>query len=62
MFDPPPDYAKMAETVNGYGETVRDPDEVGPALRRGLDAVRNGSPAVIGVWLPTLVEEMSLPQ
>jgi len=60
LFDPPPDYAKMAETVNGYGETVRDPAEVGAALRRGLDAVRNGSPAVIGVWLPTLVEEMSL--
>jgi acetolactate synthase-1/2/3 large subunit len=50
----------MAETVNGYGETVREPEEVGPALRRGLDAVRNGSPAVIGDWLPTLVEEMNL--
>jgi acetolactate synthase-1/2/3 large subunit len=61
VFDPPPDFGKMAETVNGYGETVRDPEEVGPALRRGLNAVRNGSPAVIGVWLPTLVEEMSLP-
>jgi len=61
VFDPPPDFGKMAETVNGYGETVRDPEEVGPALRRGLNAVRNGSPAVIGVWLPTLVEEMGLP-
>jgi acetolactate synthase-1/2/3 large subunit len=61
VFDPPPDFGKMAETVNGYGETVRDPEEVGAALRRGLNAVRNGSPAVIGVWLPTLVEEMSLP-
>ncbi len=60
VFDPPPDYAKMAETVNGYGENVRDPEEVGPALRRGLAAVRNGSPAVIAVWLPTLVEEMNL--
>jgi acetolactate synthase-1/2/3 large subunit len=60
LFDPPPDFAKMAETVNGYGETVREPEEMGPALRRGLNAVRNGSPAVIGVWLPTLVEEMTL--
>jgi len=60
VFDPPPDYAKMAETVNGYGETVSDPEEVGAALRRGLDAVRNGSPAVIGVWLPTIPEEMEL--
>lgn len=61
VFDPPPNYAKIAEVVDGYGENVTEPEEVGPALRRGLDAVRHGSPAVIGVWLPTLVEEMSLP-
>ncbi len=60
VFDPPPDYAKIAEAGNGYGETVREPEEVGPALRRGLDAVHHGSPAVIAFWLPTLVEEMKL--
>jgi len=60
VFDPPPDYAKIAEAGNGYGETVREPEEVGPALRRGLDAVHKGSPAVIAFWLPTLVEEMKL--
>ncbi len=59
-FDPPPDYAKMAESANGYGENVRETEDLVPALRRGLDAVRHGSPAVIGVWLPTLVEEMDL--
>ena len=31
-------------------------------LKRGLAAVRNGSPAVIGVWLPTLIEESKLAQ
>jgi acetolactate synthase-1/2/3 large subunit len=60
QFDPPPDYAKMAESANGYGENVRETDDLVPALKRGLAAVRNGSPAVIGVWLPTLIEESKL--
>ncbi|MSP96552.1 MAG: thiamine pyrophosphate-requiring protein [Betaproteobacteria bacterium] len=60
MFDPPPDYARMAESANGYGENVRESEDLVPALKRGLAAVRNGSPAVIGVWLPTLIEESGL--
>jgi len=60
VFDPPPDFAKLAETVNGYGETVSDPEEVGPALERGLEQVRKGHPAIVSVWLPTLVEEMKM--
>jgi acetolactate synthase-1/2/3 large subunit len=60
MFDPPPDFAKLAEAANGYGETVREPEEVGPALRRALEQVRRGTPAVVAAYLPTLVEEMNL--
>lgn len=60
LFDPAPDFGKLAETVNGYGETVGEPEELGPALRRGLDCVRKGSPAIISAHLPTLVEEMTL--
>ena len=60
VFDPPPDFAKLAEAGNCYGETVREPEEVGPALRRGLEQVRRGTPALIAAYLPTLVEEMSL--
>jgi acetolactate synthase-1/2/3 large subunit len=59
-FDPPPDFAKLAETVNGYGETVREPEELAPALQRGLQHVRNGSPAIIACWLPTPIEELQL--
>ena len=59
LFDPPPNFAKLAEAANGYGEDVTDPEQVGPALRRGLEQVRNGSPALIAVQLPTLVEEMA---
>jgi acetolactate synthase-1/2/3 large subunit len=54
-FDPPIDFAKEAEAAGAYGENVRDPAEVGPALRRGLQQIRNGTPAVISVWLPKLV-------
>ena len=60
LFDPPPDFAKLAEAANSYGETVSQPEEVGPALRRALEHVRNGTPAVVAAVLPTLVEEMSL--
>jgi acetolactate synthase I/II/III large subunit len=60
VFDPPPDFAKLAEAANGYGETVREAENVGPALKRAMDQVRRGSPAVIAAYLPTLVEEMTL--
>jgi acetolactate synthase-1/2/3 large subunit len=54
-FDPPIDFAKEAEAAGAYGENVRDPGEIGPALRRGLEQVRNGTPALISIWLPKLV-------
>ena len=61
LFDPPPDFAKLAEAANCYGETVFEAEEVERALRRGLEYVRNGTPAVIAAVLPTLVEEMNMP-
>jgi acetolactate synthase-1/2/3 large subunit len=60
LFDPAPDFAKLAEAANGYGEIVKEADEVVPALKRGLEQVRRGSPAIIAASLPTLVEEMKL--
>ena len=60
LFDPPPDFAKLAEAANGYGETVTTAEEVGPALRRGLEHVRNGTPAVIAARIPTIPQEMEL--
>ncbi len=56
-FDPPIDFAKEAEAAGAYGETVRDPADVLPALRRGLAQVRAGIPAVIAVWLPRILQE-----
>jgi acetolactate synthase-1/2/3 large subunit len=54
-FDPPIDFAKEAEAAGAYAELVRDPAEVGPALRRGLEQIRRGTPALIAVWLPRIL-------
>ena len=53
-FDPPIDFAMEARAAGAYGESVRAPADVAPALRRGLAAIRAGSPAVISVWLPRI--------
>jgi acetolactate synthase-1/2/3 large subunit len=52
-FDPAPDFAKLAETVGGYGENVTETAEVLPALKRGLEHVRNGVAAIIAVRVPS---------
>lgn len=55
-FDPPIDFAKEAEAAGAYGENVTDPAEVAAALKRGLEQVRAGKPAVISVWLKRLID------
>ncbi|MEE2761152.1 MAG: thiamine pyrophosphate-dependent enzyme [Pseudomonadota bacterium] len=55
-FDPPIDFAAEAEAAGAYGENVDDPMEVGPAIKRGLEQVRSGRPAVISVWLKRLID------
>ena len=55
-FDPPIDFAKEAEAAGCYGENVTDPAQVEAALRRGLQKIREGTPAVISVWLPRLLQ------
>ena len=38
--------------LGGYGEEVRDPNEIGPALRRAREAVRkDGRSAVVNIWV-----------
>ena len=48
--------AKEAEAAGAYGENVTDPAEVAAALKRGLEQVRAGKPAVISVWLKRLID------
>jgi acetolactate synthase-1/2/3 large subunit len=46
-----PDYAMIAQGAGAFGRTVTKPEEVKPALREALDAVRSGKPAVLDVHL-----------
>jgi acetolactate synthase-1/2/3 large subunit len=57
-FDPPVDFAREVEAAGAYGENVRDPAEIRPALQRGLRSIREGTPAVIAVWLPKLLDNV----
>ncbi|MGQ0665077.1 MAG: thiamine pyrophosphate-binding protein [Pseudomonadota bacterium] len=41
-------FSKFAEMLGGYGEEVRDPGEIGPALRRARDS---GRAALLNVWI-----------
>lgn len=49
VFDPVPDFAAEARAGGALGEAVTDAAEVGPALRRGLAATREGRAAVVTV-------------
>jgi acetolactate synthase-1/2/3 large subunit len=45
-------FSKFAEMLGGYGEEVRDPAEVAPALRRAREAVQHsGRSAVVNIWV-----------
>jgi acetolactate synthase I/II/III large subunit len=44
-------YEKVVEGLGGYGERVTEPDEIGPAMERASDAVREGVPAIVNVLL-----------
>jgi thiamine pyrophosphate-dependent acetolactate synthase large subunit-like protein len=39
----------VAESCGGHGEKVEGPDQLMPALRRGFDAMRSGTPALLNV-------------
>ncbi len=41
------DYADMARAFGAYGERVTDPNEIRVALQRGIEATRNGQPALL---------------
>jgi acetolactate synthase-1/2/3 large subunit len=41
------DYAAMARAFGGYGERVTRPEDIIPAIRRGIEQTRNGTPALL---------------
>jgi acetolactate synthase I/II/III large subunit len=45
-------FGKFAEMLGGYGEEVRDPAQIAPALQRARESVhRLGRSAVINIWV-----------
>ncbi|HEY7392580.1 MAG TPA: thiamine pyrophosphate-dependent enzyme [Bryobacteraceae bacterium] len=50
LWEPGINYAKMAETYGLYGQgPITDPNDLAPALRRGIERVKKGEPALIDV-------------
>lgn len=41
------DYAAMARAFGGYGERVTTPDQIIPAIQRGIEQTKNGVPALL---------------
>ena len=50
-ISPSPDCALIAQACGAWGQTVEDPSELVSVLRKGLDQVRNGTPALIDIRL-----------
>ena len=40
-------YADMAKAFGGYGERITDPNDIVAALERGIEATKNGQPALL---------------
>jgi acetolactate synthase-1/2/3 large subunit len=50
LWEPDINYAKMAETYGLYGQgPITDPKDLAPALKRGIERVKKGEPALIDV-------------
>ena len=41
------DYAAMARAFGGYGERITEPEEIVPAIERGIEQTRAGKPALL---------------
>lgn len=46
---PSPNYSLIAQACGAYGQRVEEPSALQPAMRRALDKVRGGKPAVLDV-------------
>ncbi len=50
LEDPPIDFGKLAQSLGVYGEgPISNPNELGPAIRRAIEAVKRGEPALVDV-------------
>jgi thiamine pyrophosphate-dependent acetolactate synthase large subunit-like protein len=50
--NPDIDYAKLASSMGWWSAgPVKDPKELGPTLKRAVDVVKSGQPALVDVWM-----------
>lgn len=50
IFDPEPDFATIAKGMGMWSEgPIDNPQDVGPALRRALEVVKSGKPALVDI-------------
>jgi len=50
--NPDIDYAKLANSMGWWSVgPIKDPNELGPALKRAVAAVKAGEPALVDVWM-----------
>jgi len=50
LDDPAIDYAKLAQSMGMHGEgPINDPKDLGPAIRRAIEVVKSGHPALVDV-------------
>jgi acetolactate synthase I/II/III large subunit len=50
LVDPPIDYAKLAQSMGMHGEgPISDPKDLAPAIRRAIEVVKGGDPALVDV-------------
>ena len=48
-------FDKFAQILGGYGEEVREPGQIRPALERAREAVASGgTPALINIWVESM--------
>jgi thiamine pyrophosphate-dependent acetolactate synthase large subunit-like protein len=40
-------YADFAKALGGHGERITEPEEIAPAIRRGIEKTRDGTPALL---------------
>lgn len=48
-LDPSPDFGRVMEACGGYGETVDDPAALPDALKRAMERVARGQPALLNI-------------
>ena len=50
LVDPPIDYAKLSQSMGMHGEgPIADPKDLAPAIRRAIEVVKRGDPALVDV-------------